>query len=216
MGVRTDISIMTWNIRDGRQGGLECAARALRSMHVNIAVVQETKILRGMHTKPSSGIHNDGGRSGREHVWWSRSHVRGERALGVRGGKDARTERHHFRIGNGHGSSFHRWVLHLTLQNHGDNARHYQSGDGGDAEWMCSSSFRRLERQPYQSSRWERRERRGGDGRARYVMSHTAFRPTPGEANSGEMVLEAETGESVSQIQTGLFSWPGRNEEESD
>ena len=54
-GARTDISIMTWNIRDGRQGGLESAARALMSMHVNIVVVQETKISRGMYTKLSSG-----------------------------------------------------------------------------------------------------------------------------------------------------------------
>ena len=50
-GSGTHISIANWNIRDGRGGGLESATRALRSMNVNIAVVQEEKLLGGMHNR---------------------------------------------------------------------------------------------------------------------------------------------------------------------
>ena len=48
-GNGTHIFITTWNIIDGRGEGLERAARVLRSMNVE-AVVQEAKLLGGMHT----------------------------------------------------------------------------------------------------------------------------------------------------------------------
>ena len=38
-------SVATYNIRDGRQEGLYSAARALNKANVNVAVVQETKIM---------------------------------------------------------------------------------------------------------------------------------------------------------------------------
>ena len=49
------ISIATWNIRDGRAGGLECAARALRVMHTHIVVVQGVKLSGRKHTRLLSG-----------------------------------------------------------------------------------------------------------------------------------------------------------------
>ena len=42
---RGSFSVATYNILDGRLEGLYSAARALRAANVDIAVVQETKIL---------------------------------------------------------------------------------------------------------------------------------------------------------------------------
>ena len=51
----TTISICTWNIRSGRNGGLESACRALDLSNVAVAVLQETKITTDAYTKFSSG-----------------------------------------------------------------------------------------------------------------------------------------------------------------
>ena len=51
----TTISICTWNIRSGRNGGLESACRALDLSNVAVAVLQETKITTDAYTKLSSG-----------------------------------------------------------------------------------------------------------------------------------------------------------------
>ena len=48
-------SIATWNIRNGRNGGLESACRALDSLGVDLALLQETKLTGGIHTRFSSG-----------------------------------------------------------------------------------------------------------------------------------------------------------------
>ena len=40
----TTVRMASYNIRDGRQGGLYSAARALRKSKVDVAVLQETKI----------------------------------------------------------------------------------------------------------------------------------------------------------------------------
>ena len=48
-------SVATWNIRSGRNGGLESACRALESLNVDIAFLQETKLTNGIHTRNSSG-----------------------------------------------------------------------------------------------------------------------------------------------------------------
>ena len=49
------IAIATWNIRSGRRGGVEAAARALDQMGVGVAVIQETKLMAGKHTRLTSG-----------------------------------------------------------------------------------------------------------------------------------------------------------------
>ena len=51
----TTISICTWNIQSGRNGGLESACRALDLSNVAVAVLQETKITTDAYTKRSSG-----------------------------------------------------------------------------------------------------------------------------------------------------------------
>ena len=45
-GTTKTISMATWNIRDGRNGGLESAARSFDSLGVDIGLVQETKCCR--------------------------------------------------------------------------------------------------------------------------------------------------------------------------
>ncbi|KAL7524163.1 hypothetical protein ACHAXR_000463, partial [Thalassiosira sp. AJA248-18] len=56
---RTDgsgtFSVATWNIRSGRNGGLESACRAMGSLGVDIAFFQEAKLTGGIHTRFSSG-----------------------------------------------------------------------------------------------------------------------------------------------------------------
>ena len=44
----TAISIATWNIRDGRKGGLESAVRSFFSLGVDIGIVQETTYCRAI------------------------------------------------------------------------------------------------------------------------------------------------------------------------
>ena len=44
-----------WNIRSGRNGGLEFAARGLAQMGMDIAVLQETKLTGGIYTKQTNG-----------------------------------------------------------------------------------------------------------------------------------------------------------------
>ena len=53
-GSRT-ISVASWNIRSGRNGGLESACRAMDSMGVGIGVLQETKITNDIYTRSASG-----------------------------------------------------------------------------------------------------------------------------------------------------------------
>ena len=48
-------TVASWNIRNGRNGGLENACRALASLEVDITVLQETKLTGGTHTRLSSG-----------------------------------------------------------------------------------------------------------------------------------------------------------------
>jgi len=52
---RTDgsgtFSIATWNIRCGRDGGLESALRALESLGVDIAILTEAKLTGGIYTR---------------------------------------------------------------------------------------------------------------------------------------------------------------------
>ena len=50
-----DITIATWNIRNGRNGGIESACRALDKSGINIAVFQETKLTNDVYTRSSSG-----------------------------------------------------------------------------------------------------------------------------------------------------------------
>jgi exonuclease III len=52
----TTFSVVTWNIRNGRNGGIESACRALAQMKANIAVLQETKLTQGIYTRHSSGF----------------------------------------------------------------------------------------------------------------------------------------------------------------
>jgi len=46
---------VSWNIQSGRNGGLDSACRALESLGVDIAVLQETKLTGGVHTRASHG-----------------------------------------------------------------------------------------------------------------------------------------------------------------
>ena len=48
-------ALASWNIRNGRNGGLESAARALDSLGADIAFLQETKVTGGIYTRHSSG-----------------------------------------------------------------------------------------------------------------------------------------------------------------
>ena len=48
-------SVCSWNIRNGRKGGIESACRALSSLNVDIALLQETKLTNGAYTRNSSG-----------------------------------------------------------------------------------------------------------------------------------------------------------------
>ncbi len=48
------VAIATWNIRSGRGGGLEAACRALDQMGVGAAIITETKVMAGKHTRFSS------------------------------------------------------------------------------------------------------------------------------------------------------------------
>jgi len=54
-GTTPTFSVATWNIRNGRNGGIESACRALGSLNVDIAVLQETKLTNGIYTRNSSG-----------------------------------------------------------------------------------------------------------------------------------------------------------------
>ena len=49
------INIGLWNIRCGRNGGLEFAARGMKQMGMDIAIFQEAKLTEGKYTKGTSG-----------------------------------------------------------------------------------------------------------------------------------------------------------------
>ena len=51
------ICITTFNIRSGREGGLDMALRALWKCNIRIGVLQDTKIARGIHTQWRSGYN---------------------------------------------------------------------------------------------------------------------------------------------------------------
>ena len=56
---RTDgsgtFSVATWNIRSGRNGGLESALRALEQANVDLAFLTEAKLTGGIHTRRGNG-----------------------------------------------------------------------------------------------------------------------------------------------------------------
>ena len=45
------LSVATYNVRSGRNGGLESACRTMSHMGVDIAVLQETKLTGGIYTR---------------------------------------------------------------------------------------------------------------------------------------------------------------------
>ena len=47
----------TYNIQSGRNGRLEMALRAMQQMNLDIGILTETKLTRGIHTRWSSGYH---------------------------------------------------------------------------------------------------------------------------------------------------------------
>ena len=51
----TTFNVASWNIRSGRNGGLESACRALALMDTNIAFLSETKLTQGIYTRSSAG-----------------------------------------------------------------------------------------------------------------------------------------------------------------
>ena len=52
---RKGIRIASLNLRSGRAGGLEALLRALQQGHVDVRVLQETKLTRGIHTRYGEG-----------------------------------------------------------------------------------------------------------------------------------------------------------------
>ena len=48
-------TVATWNIRCGRNGGLESALRALESLEVDIAILTEAKLTKGIYTSGGRG-----------------------------------------------------------------------------------------------------------------------------------------------------------------
>ena len=49
------IRIASLNIRSGQAGGLEAALRALQQGNIDVGVLQETKLMRGVHTRYRAG-----------------------------------------------------------------------------------------------------------------------------------------------------------------
>ena len=52
---RGSIAVASYNIRSGRNGGLESALRAMEAMDVDLGVLLETKLTGGIYTRSSSG-----------------------------------------------------------------------------------------------------------------------------------------------------------------
>ena len=48
---RGTFSVASWNIRSGRNGSLEAALRAMESLGVDIGILQETKLTKGIYTR---------------------------------------------------------------------------------------------------------------------------------------------------------------------
>ena len=49
--VRKNFFVASWIIRNGRNGGLEGSFRAMDSLGVDISILQETKLAKGIHTR---------------------------------------------------------------------------------------------------------------------------------------------------------------------
>ena len=54
-GSGTTITVANWNIRNGRNGGLEGALRAVKALGVDFGLLTETKLTGGIYTRNSSG-----------------------------------------------------------------------------------------------------------------------------------------------------------------
>ena len=49
------IKFGTYNIRNGRNGGLESALRGMEQANMDLGIMQETKITDGVYTRASAG-----------------------------------------------------------------------------------------------------------------------------------------------------------------
>jgi hypothetical protein len=49
------IAVASWNVRNGCNGGLESALRAMEAMDVNLGILMETKVTGGIYTQNLSG-----------------------------------------------------------------------------------------------------------------------------------------------------------------
>ena len=49
------LNIGTYNIRNGRNGGLESALRGMAQANIDLGVIQETKCTDGVYTRASAG-----------------------------------------------------------------------------------------------------------------------------------------------------------------
>ena len=126
----------TFNVLDGRGGGLELSAQALNLAEVNIAVVQETKFINPQYaTKGAAGykIRTAAAASvacgGLSLLWKD-----GEKDLFFGGKRQGmRTQRHHIRVSGGGGDRrigeggtiLHLWMLHPAIGHGWDNAAAY-------------------------------------------------------------------------------------------
>ncbi len=58
---RTDgsgsIAVASWNIRNGRNGGLESALQAMEALGVDLRVLLETKLTGGIYVGPQIGMN---------------------------------------------------------------------------------------------------------------------------------------------------------------
>ena len=73
------------------------------------------KTIGGETYAPFVGVCYHGERREIGTFWWSRPPLGGERALRVRGDEGTGSERHHFRVDDGHGPLLRCGVLHPTI-----------------------------------------------------------------------------------------------------
>jgi hypothetical protein len=185
------IAVASYNIRSGRNGGLESALRAMEAMSVDIGIFQETKITGGIYTRSSSGYSIVASDAASAHQGGIALFWQAQQILQGRGLACPRPQRAVVRDSNGGAAVLCRGVLHPAERpQHVNNDRpgldRVPLGAHPPPSWQP-------ERQPARPTGQQRRtDFRGSGGREGLVRPlHTLPSKIP-RVDTGEMDVEDE------------------------
>jgi hypothetical protein len=193
------IAVASYNIRNGRNGGLESPCRAMAAMDVDLGIFQETKITDGIYTRLSSGYSVVASNAASVHQGGIALFWRPNKSYEVEDWRVRGLQRAVVCDSYGGGAILRCGVLYPTEQSQ------HISNDRTSLERVPDRTHPlppwQFERQPARpEGRQRRTDRRGSRGRDGLVQPLQTFPSEIPWVDAGEMDVEDEKGWEVDQL----------------